>query len=36
MTDAARTALILIDMQRGFIDATSPLCIAGAAATIPA
>ena len=36
MTDAARTALILIDMQRGFIDAASPLCIAGAAATIPA
>ena len=36
MTDAARTALILIDMQRGFIDTTSPLCIAGAAATIPA
>ncbi len=36
MTDAARTALILIDMQRGFIDTASPLCIAGAAATIPA
>lgn len=36
MTDAARTALILIDMQRGFIDPASPLCIAGAAATIPA
>lgn len=30
------TALIMIDMQRGFIDPSSPLCIAGAAATVPA
>ena len=36
MTDAARTALILIDMQLGFIDPASPLCIAGAAATVSA
>ena len=28
------TALIMIDMQRGFIDPSSPLCIAGAAATV--
>ena len=30
------TALIMIDMQRGFIDPSSPLCIASAAATVPA
>ena len=36
MIDPARAALILIDMQEGFIDAASPLCIAGAAATVPA
>ncbi len=30
------TALIMIDMQRGFIAPSSPLCIAGAAATVPA
>lgn len=29
-------ALIMIDMQNGFIDARSPLCVAGAAATVPA
>ena len=29
-------AFILIDMQHGFLDATSSLCIAGAAATVPA
>ncbi len=29
------TALIMIDMQRGFIAPSSPLCIAGAAATVP-
>ena len=29
-------ALIMIDMQRGFIDPASPLCIPSAAATIPA
>ena len=36
MIDPARAALILIDMQEGFIDTASPLCIAGAAATVPA
>lgn len=30
------TALIMIDMQRGFIDPSSPLYIAGAASTVPA
>lgn len=29
-------ALIMIDMQRGFIDEGSPLCVAGAAASVPA
>ena len=33
MTD---TALIMIDMQQGFLDPASPCCIAGAAATVPA
>lgn len=28
-------ALILIDMQRGFIEAASSLCVAGAASTVP-
>lgn len=36
MTEPARAAFLLIDMQNGFIDAASPLCIAGAAATVPA
>lgn len=36
MIDPARAALILIDMQEGFIDPASPLCIAGAAASVPA
>ncbi len=31
-----RTALIIIDMQRGFISKSSPLCISGAEATVPA
>lgn len=35
MIEPARAALILIDMQNGFIDSASPLCIAGAAATVP-
>lgn len=30
------TALIMIDMQRGFIDPASPLCVHSAADTIPA
>lgn len=36
MIEPVRAALLLIDMQNGFIDAASPLCIAGAAATVPA
>lgn len=31
-----KSALIMIDMQRGFIDADSPLCIPMAAGTVPA
>lgn len=36
MIEPARAAFLLIDMQNGFIDAASPLCIAGAAAAVPA
>ena len=36
MIEPARAAFLLIDMQMGFIDPTSPLCVAGAAATVPA
>ena len=36
MIEPARAAFLLIDMQNGFIDAASPLCIAGATATVPA
>lgn len=36
MIEPARAAFLLIDMQNGFIDDASPLCIAGAAATVPA
>lgn len=36
MIEPVRAALLLIDMQNGFIDAASPLRIAGAAATVPA
>lgn len=36
MIDPTRAAFILIDMQEGFIDPASPLCIARAAATVPA
>lgn len=35
MIAAERAALLMIDMQNGFIDAASPLCVAGAAATVP-
>ena len=35
MIEPARATFLLIDMQNGFIDGASPLCIAGAAATIP-
>lgn len=36
MIEPARAAFLLIDMQNGFIDAASPLCIAGSPATVPA
>lgn len=36
MIEPATAAVVMIDMQNGFIDASSPLCIAGAAATVPA
>lgn len=36
MIEPARAAFLLIDMQNGFIDGASPLCIAGASATVPA
>ena len=31
-----RQALIVIDMQNGFLNPESPLCIRGARATVPA
>lgn len=31
-----KQALIMIDMQRGFLDNASPLCIPSAEATVPA
>ena len=34
--NTTRSAFIIIDMENGFIDPASPLCIAGAAATVPA
>ncbi len=36
MRSYENAALLVIDMQRGFLSANSPLCIAGAAATVPA
>ena len=36
MIDPRTAALLIIDMQHGFIDASSSLCVAGAAATVPA
>lgn len=36
MIDPKQAALIMIDMQNGFIDSSSSLCVAGAAATVPA
>lgn len=35
MIEPARATFLRIDMQNGFIDGASPLCIAGAAATVP-
>ena len=36
MIDPATSALLMIDMQNGFIDEASSLCVAGARASIPA
>ena len=36
MRSYENAALLVIDMQRGFLCPRSPLCIAGAAATVPA
>lgn len=36
MIEARCAALVVIDMQNGFVDPRSALCIAGAAATVPA
>ena len=36
MKNPTRSALIVIDMERGFLDPDSVHCIAGAAATVPA
>lgn len=36
MIPPERAALVLIDMQWGFLDPRSPLCIAGALETVPA
>ena len=33
MMNTRETALLIIDMQRDFVTAESPLCVAGAAAT---
>lgn len=36
MINPEQSALIMIDMQNGFIDEASPLCVAGARASVPA
>lgn len=36
MIDPRNAALLLIDMQHGFVDPSSALCVEGAAATVPA
>lgn len=36
MIDPRTAALVVIDMQHGFVDSSSALCVAGAAATVPA
>lgn len=36
MIDPKTAAFVLIDMQHGFVDLSSSLCVAGAAATVPA
>lgn len=34
--DPAKWAMLVIDMQKGFVDDNSPVCVAGAKATVPA
>ncbi len=34
--DWSKTALLVIDMQRAFVEPDQPLCVTGAAATVPA
>ena len=34
--DPAKWAVLVIDMQKGFVDDDSPVCVAGAKATVPA
>lgn len=34
--DWERTAILIIDMQKAFVEPGQPLCVAGAAATVPA
>lgn len=36
MIDPHNAALLVIDMQNGFVDSSSALCVEGAAATVPA
>lgn len=36
MIDPRKAALLIIDMQYGFVDSSSALCVAGAATTVPA
>lgn len=36
MIDPRKAAMLIIDMQHGFVDPSSALCVAGAAATVPA
>ena len=36
MINPATAALVVIDMQHGFVDPNSALCVAGAASTVPA
>lgn len=36
MIEPNKAAVVMIDMQNGFIDESSPLCVAGARASIPA
>ena len=33
--DPSRSVLLMIDMERGFVDPEAALCVKGAAATVP-